>query len=68
MPSCPKVNEVIINANKTITMNKKMTYEAPVTEQMEVRLEKGLLNLSGGEGGANASAMTNDSSTFDSWD
>lgn len=49
-------------------MNKKMTYFAPETEQMEVRLEKGLLNLSGGEGGANASAMTNDSSTFDSWD
>lgn len=29
-------------------MKKKMIYEAPVTEQMEIRLEAGLLTLSGG--------------------
>lgn len=49
-------------------MKKKMIYEAPAAEQMEVRLEAGLLTLSGGEGGASASAMTNDTTTFEDWD
>lgn len=51
-----------------IFMKMKQFYTAPEVEQIEVRLENGLLNLSGGEGGANASAMTNDTSTFDAWD
>ena len=48
-------------------MKKKMTYVAPETEQMEVKVESGFLNISGGSGGAEASKMGN-TVDWDSWD
>ena len=35
-----------------------MTYDAPVAEQMEVRLEIGLLTISDGQGTASAQGFT----------
>ena len=46
-------------------MNKKF-YETPSTEQLKIVVEAGFLTVSGGESGANASAMNSDS--WDSWD
>ena len=46
-------------------MNKKMTYEAPVTEQMEVRVEK---NFLGSEPNVGASSVETLDNINGSWD
>lgn len=50
-------------------MKEKLMYAAPEAEMVKIQMEASILNYSGGEGGANASAMTGDTTTFgDSWD
>ena len=53
---------------KEYAMIQKSTYMAPRTEQIEVRIESVILNLSEGNGPASASAMNTDNTTFGSWD
>ena len=47
-------------------MNKKAHYEAPEMVVVEVKLEGGIMNYSGGTGTASASKMS--SQTWDNWD
>lgn len=49
-------------------MIQKSIYQAPEVEQFEVQIESALLNLSDGSGAASASAMSEDTTTFNAWD
>ena len=49
-------------------MKEKLIYDAPEAEMIKIQMEASILNYSGGEGGANANAMTEDTTTFGSWD
>lgn len=46
----------------------KKNYSAPLTELLTMRIESGFLTFSNGQGGANASAMTENDELFDEWD